>query len=58
MEKTDQKAYRPRTESPDAEHSEDRDNTSRREPAVISRPDSWSVFGRPVRRLFRSNCRD
>lgn len=58
MEKTEHKTEELRTESPPIEDSEHNDNLSRREPVVIARPDFWSVFGRPVRRLFRSNCPD
>ena len=58
MEKTERETKELRTESPPTEDSDHNDNISRREPAVIARPDFWSVFGRPVRRLFRSNCRD
>ena len=40
------------------EDVETREEVPHREDALISRPNSWSVFGRPVRRLFRVNCKD
>lgn len=44
-------------EVPEVEDAERREKECRRGPAIISRPEAWSVLGRPAqRRLFRVNC--
>jgi hypothetical protein len=56
MEEVDQRKQDLRIKVPEVEDLERRREGSRSEPPLIARPESWSVFGRPARRLFRVNC--
>jgi len=54
MEEVDQKKQELRIKVPEVEEAgRQRETSSRSEAPLISRPEAWSVFGRPARRLFR-----
>ena len=57
MDEAEKKRTEIRIAEFDADGSERPEEANRRGATIVQPPDSWTVFGRPTRRLFRVNCR-